>query len=118
MALDVKVRKHTVRFVYSRNGRAGMFGPHVSVHLKGPNGSPAGVGPKAWHWLLRPLFPYYDKRMAGYGPPTRWNKRASSLWVPVPHVPWSLHRRLGYPRIVGWLYRKQNELLFYREYHR
>lgn len=79
-AQDFKIGAHTVRVCVSLNGKGGMYEPHVSLHLKGPNGSPNGVGPKGWPKSLWRLYPYYNRT------PDHWS---STLEIPLPHVSWA-----------------------------
>lgn len=90
-AWDVRVRRHTVRVCVDVYSRGGMFSPALYFFLKGPNGSPAGYGPKAWPkplWYLRP----------GYGS-GRWG------WRGPYGRGWSNAVRLPLP-CLGWRYRK------------
>jgi hypothetical protein len=85
-SLNLQIRQHRVRFVLDRDGYAGCFYPIMLVFLKGPNGSPAGVGPKPWPWPLK----------GGCRP----------LRVRLPHLSWATCYRLG--RVGGFrLYRLQ-----------
>jgi hypothetical protein len=93
-ARDVRIGDHTVRVVYDRIGRHGVFDPHVNFHLTGPNGSPAGRGPKGWPRWTRPAWPYYARRH-------RWS---SVLTLPLPHLKWShgyRARRIGGLRLAA-----------------
>jgi len=72
-AQDVKIRKHEVRISVSYNGRFGMYDPHVTLFLRGPNGSVSGHGPKPWPWKI------------GTG---------NAVRIPLPHVKWATGYRL------------------------
>ena len=97
-ARNIQAGRHTFRVVYSfHEGR-----PELHVHLRGPNGSPAGIGPKGWPRLFRPLFPDY-----GHGR-DRWS---SMIALPVPFVSWRTGyrlRRFGGIRIHQAAYRLFN----------
>jgi hypothetical protein len=56
-AQDVKLGAHTVRLSATLNdGGSGMYRPHVTFFLRGPNGSIAGTGPKPFPLLKRTSF--------------------------------------------------------------
>lgn len=76
---------HRVRVCVVLRSRGGCYSPALWIYLRGPNGSPAGVGPKGWPRVFRPLFPSYNGRR------DRWSHM---LHVPLPHVPFRTARRL------------------------
>jgi hypothetical protein len=62
----ITIREHEIRFVLDTHARRGVYAPELHIHLKGPNGSPAGVGPKGWPQPLADLFrPYHQAKAAG-----------------------------------------------------
>jgi hypothetical protein len=103
MAREVTIGAHTVRVVYAHESHGGVFSPALWVYLKGPNGSPAGIGPKGWPRILRPLFPSYNGRR------DRWS---SSLEIGLPCLTWARAYRLrrvgGYQlySLSQWFYRR------------
>lgn len=104
-ALNVRVLRTRIRFVYSKDGRAGMYGPQISVFRTGPNGSPAGTGPKAWPlWISKIAGPYYDRDYnRTYGP-----RRSHALVIPCPHISWGVAyklRRFGMLPVYKLVYR-------------
>jgi hypothetical protein len=78
---DIKIGADTYRFVYPY--RYDMGRPCVLVFRKGPNGSPAGFGPKGFpKWMMRD----------GWG----------SVKVWLPWMPWRIahkYRRFGAMRV-------------------
>lgn len=51
---DLQLGRTRLRVVGWTTGSGGIFRPNLSVYRHGPNGSPAGVGPKPWpRWLAR-----------------------------------------------------------------
>lgn len=77
---DIIVGAHKIRIVLDLNSRSGCYSPAVNAYLSGPNGSPAGVGPKSWPMPLPWLFGVrYDKHA-----PRKRN--ASMLQFRVPHL--------------------------------
>lgn len=96
---DLRIGRHTVRIVTtSRDYGSGMFRPGVRLYLSGPNGSPAGTGPKAWpgHMRVRNLRNWIRSR-TGRGAYRGWT---NTLYLPVPHLRWGTCYRL---RRVGGL---------------
>lgn len=83
-AQDFNIGAHTVRVCICLNGKGGMYEPHLSLHLKGPNGSISGRGPKGWPKFMWRMFPYYDRK------PGRWS---SVIEIPLPHVTWAQARK-------------------------
>lgn len=95
MARDIQVGQHRFRFVYTKNGKGGCYKPILTCHLRGPNGSPAGIGPKGWPRVFRPLFPNYWLHR------DRWS---STIVFPLPHITFATGYRLK--RVGGlWAYR-------------
>lgn len=85
-----KIAGDEIRFVLDTHGRAGCYRPILLVFRRGPNGSPAGVGPKGWPWWL------HRERLGG-GEKRRWS---NTIRVPLPHVSFATGYRL---RRVGGL---------------
>lgn len=72
----INIRQNEFRFVYDSNGRGGVFYPILHIFWKGPNGSPAGIGPKGWpRWILACTKDYRNDR--------RWNS-GLTFTLPVP----------------------------------
>lgn len=102
MAREINIGRHTLRFVFDRDAYAGTFRPELLIFLKGPNGSPAGIGPKGWpQWLADMFRPYYNQK-------GRWS---NSLHVRIPHVSWRFAYK--YRRFGGMaLYRLQSRFYY------
>ena len=111
MTRDFQIGRHTVRLVTtSTDYGSGMFRPGIRLFLKGPNGSPAGIGPKAWplHWRIRRFRDNHAWAKTG------WHRRnhghygwSSDIYIPVPHLKWHQAyrlRRFGGLRVYGALY--------------
>lgn len=97
--LHVTIGGDRYRFVYSRDDGNG-FRPHVLVFRTGPNGSPAGTGPKGFHRIFRPLQPSYSKG--------QW---LGTLTINLPHLSWARMYRMRFPRTIrGMIDRAQRKL--------
>lgn len=85
----ITVRGDEYRFVFDVNGKHGCYHPILHVFRKGPNGSPAGIGPKGWpNWLVKLTAHGRDR--------THWS---SSLTFNLPCLYW--HRAYKLRKIGG-----------------
>lgn len=106
----ITVRGHQVRFVLDTHARAGCYSPELHVYLHGPNGSPAGFGPKGWPALL----------VRAFEPGRAWRRRnrpgakpgwSNMLAVRLPHLTWWRAyrlRRIGAIRLYVLIERAYN----------
>lgn len=114
MKRDIRIRQHTVRIVTtSEDYGSSTFRPGVRFFLTGPNGSPAGIGPKAWpgHMRVRQFRNAHNwaktgwaRQFRGTGAGYSWT---NSLYVPLPHIKWRQAyrlRRFGALHLYRWQY--------------
>lgn len=98
MTRDFRIGSHVIRLVTTAvDYGSGCYRPGIRLFLSGPNGSPAGTGPKAWplHMALRSFRSRHSSLWFG------WHKRygfvptwTNCLYLPVPHIRWSTAYRL------------------------
>ena len=113
-----QIRKHQGRVVTpSDDYGSGTVRPGLRLSLEGPNGSPAGSGPKAWPGHM----PVRRYRSNHHWAKTGWARRnhghyswTNSLYIPLPHIKWMRAyklRRLGALRLYQAQYRVAKRLL-------
>lgn len=112
MKRDFNIGQHTVRVVTTfTDYGSGLYRPGIRFFLTGPNGSPAGRGPKAWplHMKIRRFRSRHKWAKTG------WHRRfngqygwTSCIYIPLPHMTWQLGyklRRVGGIRLHLAIYR-------------